>query len=241
MKFDESEHPRDSDGKFTDGTGQSGEEKLEEAKRIYDTEEISPSEYYDSVNRQRSGHRDIPYGVTKEDFVSDELGVDKTKARQYIEALDAYSDNDYGAIRQYQRGESTADDKKCGEISERLEGYIKVAPKWDAGETYRGIGLSDEDLKKFTVGSVHDMKGTSSWSSEEEIARKFGDNYAKDLGNYVIFHSGTQRKGTSIRHLSPYPGEGGENEVLVSKDSKYTVLKRDIDKAGRIHLFLEEN
>lgn len=54
MKFDESEHPRDSDGKFTDGTGRSGEEKLEEAKRIYDTEEISPSELSESRKPQLS-------------------------------------------------------------------------------------------------------------------------------------------------------------------------------------------
>ncbi len=35
MAWDESEHPRESDGKFTDGAGQSKQEKLEKAKRIY--------------------------------------------------------------------------------------------------------------------------------------------------------------------------------------------------------------
>ena len=54
MKFDESEHPRDGDGKFTDGNGNSRGEKLEEAKRIYDTEEISPSELSESRKPQLS-------------------------------------------------------------------------------------------------------------------------------------------------------------------------------------------
>ncbi len=37
MVWDESKHPRAKDGKFTDGTGQSREARLEELKRIYNT------------------------------------------------------------------------------------------------------------------------------------------------------------------------------------------------------------
>ncbi len=35
MVWDESKHPREADGKFTDGAGQSKQERLEKAKRIY--------------------------------------------------------------------------------------------------------------------------------------------------------------------------------------------------------------
>ncbi|MDE7330301.1 MAG: hypothetical protein K2N30_04330 [Clostridia bacterium] len=37
-EFDEREHPRDKDGKFTDSNGKSNKEKLVEAESIYNTE-----------------------------------------------------------------------------------------------------------------------------------------------------------------------------------------------------------
>ncbi len=37
-EFDESKHPRDDDGKFTDGSGNSKSEKLADAEKIYNSE-----------------------------------------------------------------------------------------------------------------------------------------------------------------------------------------------------------
>lgn len=186
------------------------------------------------------GQVDIESGITKESYVSRELGIDKETANRYVSAIDAYADERYSDIRAYQRGEKVNDQQEIAGIAEDIEEYIKKAPRWNGGETYRGMGLSDDDLSKYTLGSVHDMGGVSSWSSEEEIARQFGDEYKKKFGNSVILHSKTQKKGTAIRHLSKYPGESGENEVIASNESQYKVIDKKMDKDGRIHIYMEE-
>ncbi len=48
MVWDESKHPRAKDGKFTDGTGQSREARLEKLKRIYNSE-FHPQKEVDSI------------------------------------------------------------------------------------------------------------------------------------------------------------------------------------------------
>ncbi|MCM1546242.1 MAG: hypothetical protein NC033_04310 [Clostridiales bacterium] len=184
------------------------------------------------------GQTDIPDGVSKVDFIQRELGVSSKIAQEYIYAIEAYADNIYTAIRAYQQGENIEDIEEIAKISDNLEEYIRKAPRCNGGETYRGVGLSDEDLAKFMVGSTHDMKGVSSWSSEPTIANEFADHY-KEQGYGVIFHSKTQSKGTAIRHLVNQDVYG-ENEVIVSKESKYRVLKRETDGIGRIHVYLEE-
>lgn len=188
------------------------------------------------------GHVDIPPGVDKADYVADELGISKEIAERFVAAIDAYSDNRYTEIRAYQQGKPVKDTEDIAQISEDLENYIKAAPRWNAGETFRGIGLSDKDLVLYKKGSVHDMQGVSSWSNEPAIANDFADEYRinRHMNNAVIFHSQTQNKGTATRHLSQYPGPNGENEVLVSKDSRYRVTDKKTDNKGRIHIYLEE-
>lgn len=187
-------------------------------------------------------HRDIPSGTTKERFVAKELGVDVFKAKEYADAIYSYTLSTSGAMRKYQQGgEASAYIRK---IERDIEEYIAKAPKWNGGETVRGIGLTDDELSEYSVGSIHDMRGTSSWSSEIIIAQEFADweGAKKEKGktNAVIFHSPTQHNGTSIRHLSNYPNEDGENEVIVSKQSRYKVVRRSKDNDGRVHIFLEE-
>lgn len=185
------------------------------------------------------GQTDLPDGIDKTAFVQRELGVSLERAQEYVDAIDAYADNIYSDIRAYQQGKEVEDKDKIAKISANLEEYIKRAPRWNGGETFRGVGLSNEDLNKYTVGAIHDMKGVSSWSSEPTIANEFADHYKENLGNAVIFHSPTQGKGTAVRHLVNQEVYG-ENEVTVSKESRYKVLKRETDKAGRIHVYLEE-
>lgn len=198
----------------------------------------------DSVEKspKQSSHRDIPSGTTKERFVAKELGIDEFKAKEYADAIYSYTLTTSGAIRKYQQGgEASARIRK---IERDIEEYIAKAPKWNGGETVRGIGLTDDELSEYSVGSIHDMRGTSSWSSEIIIAQDFadweGDRKEKGKTNAVIFHSPTQHNGTSIRHLSRYPDEDGENEVIVSKQSRYKVVRLSKDNDGRVHIFLEE-
>ena len=248
--FREQDHPRDSGGKFTD-KGASDGEKLREAIGIYsddpaqdlkavglNDELIAPNDWENELIPR--GQVDITPGITKESYVSRELGIDEDTASRYVSSIDAYADEQYSDIRAYQRGENVNNQQEIARIAQDIEEYIKKAPRWNGGETYRGMGLPDKDLFQYSIGSVHDMRGVSSWSSDEEIARQFGDEYKKKLGNSVIFHSQTQNKGTAIRHLSKYPGEGGESEVIASKDSRYKVVDKKMDKDGRIHIYMEE-
>ncbi len=231
----------ESTGRYGSATATPAEQKRLREIGVENNSPISESEWENDL--QPRGQTDIPSWVTKEDFVRKELGVDAETAKRYVDAVDAYSDELYLEIRAYQRGESVSDEQKVSRFSEDIEEYIKKAPRWNGGETYRGIGLSDDDLSKYTLGSVHDMGGVSSWSSEEEIARQFADHYhGEEVGmdNAVILHSKTQNKGTAIRHLSKYPGEKGENEVIVSKESRYKVIDKKMDGDGRTHIYMEE-
>lgn len=227
-EWNEKDHPRgqpDNAGQFVEKGG--GNRKNRGAKAW-------------NNNLTPRGQTDIPPGCTKIGYVQKELGVSYERAQEYVDAIDAYADdNRYSAIRAFQQGQSVENQEEISKISRDIEDYIKKAPRWNGGETFRGVGLSDKELQKFTVNSEHNMKGVSSWSNEITIAEDFANEY-KSYGYAVIFHSPTQNKGTAIRHLSKYPGSSGENEVLASKESKYKVLKREPDAHNRIHIYLEE-
>ncbi len=198
----------------------------------------------DDLGQKQSGHREIPSGTTKEKFVSKELDISEEKAKEYVNSIETYADAKYKEIRDCQKtGRGSPEIFKA---IKDLESYIEKAPKWNNGETFRGVRLSNEDLSKWERKDfVGDMQGLSSWSSESIIAEEFAEGDPNDITrldkpNKVIFHSATQQKGTSIRHLSHYPGDEGENEVLVSSSTKYKVKDTKKSKDGFIHIFLEE-
>ena len=153
-------------------------------------------------------------------FVANELGISEDEAQKYISALKGYTgDNYYGAIRDAQRGGKQSD--KIVQMGNNVETYIDKAPKWNGGETYRGVTLSRKELNSLNVGSTIDMGGTSSWSSKQSVAAKFADKAKYVRGKKpVVFVSATQKNGTGIRHLSKLKRE---EEVVVSKNSKYTI------------------
>ena len=190
------------------------------------------------------GQIDLPKGVSKSRFIQQELKVDKLTAERYQDAIEKYTGSTYSEIRAYLRGEkegATEDYKEYLQgLSDSLETYIKRAPRWNGGETFRGIGLTDEQLKTFTVSSEHDMLGVSSWSSEAMVAIGRANDMAY-LGDSkaVVFHCITQNKGTAIHHLSSAGGEAGEYEVHVSMEARFKVIKSS--ENGRIiHIYLEE-
>ena len=111
--FREDEHPRASEGKFTDkgaGAGAGEAEKLRKAVSIYSDEpEKDAPAFVDDEDWKNDldprGQVDITPGTTKEDYVSHELDVDLQTAERYVRAIDAYADEKYMDIRAYQRGE----------------------------------------------------------------------------------------------------------------------------------------
>ena len=241
--YREEDHPRDRDGRFTE-KGASEGEKLRKAVGIYsddpEADIKSVGESY-SEDTEVKGH--ILKTIPKEDrarYIQDQLGVSPEKAKEYSEALYFYTDDfdNVKDIRAYQRGEKVKNVSEVARREQDLEEYIEKASKWSGGETFRGVKLTEEVLSRYEVGSEHSMLGTSSWSSNEDIAIGYAGYGNPSSGKRsVVFHSSTQRNGTSVRHLSPFVNE---DEVLVSKKSKYRVLKMFKSQDGVNHIYLEE-
>lgn len=178
-----------------------------------------------------AGHlHDGDFSLTTDDsvdIIAGALGESKEAAYEHWHAVTNYTGQWYGAVRKHQRDGGGPDHVQ--EMSKQVEDYIAKAPKWDGGTTYRGItDVSDNVLANLTTeGTVFDMRGTSSWSSKESIAKSFANSGHND----IVFESATQSKGTSVRHISRFPTE---DEILVSKSSKYRVASAKFDKKKKV-------
>jgi hypothetical protein len=186
------------------------------------------------------GQIDLPPNITKAEFIAKELKVDASLAKRYDTAISRFTNHDYKKIRAYQCGQQVSNYKEIKQYADDLEEYIKRGPRWNGGETFRGMSLSNKDLSFYEVGKTYDMRGVSSWSSDIDVAVEFAED---SVQNSVVFHSPTQTKGTAIQHLSVYDGKGGfrnEHEVLASKDSNYRVVEIKKDDKNLVHIYLEE-
>lgn len=171
-------------------------------------------------------------------FVTKELNIDQENATDMVDSVLAFTDDYYIDVRAYQRGEfpNAIDDIK--EMSENIETYIKKAPRWNGGETFRGVTVSDDELAKYVPGYKFDMGGTASWTNLSDKSADFANrNISYERPNSVIYHSDTQSKGTGIRHISVFDHE---SEVLCSKDAKYEIVRTEKDYDGIIHVYLKE-
>lgn len=153
--------------------------------------------------------------------IINELGVNHEGASKYYDNVLDYTGSDYGKLREYQRtGKGTA---KIRTMDEYIEGYIEKAPKWDGGDIYRGVSMSDVELRQLKIGTQLNQGGTSSWSSDKDLAKYFA-NHAKDDAkrNKIIYVLEKTDQATSISHISQH---ANELEVLVSKKSSQTITK----------------
>lgn len=155
-----------------------------------------------------------------------DLGTSQEAAKDYIDSLSHWTGISSYDVREYQQTGGGPDDIK--QMSRNLEDYIQASPKWYGGDTFRGInGISDKTLADLTtVGAKVDMRGTSSWSTDESVAHSFAKGMSAKSNN-VIFVAKSQPKGTSIRGYSGHPTE---QEVIVSKSAEYTVRQAAFDK-----------
>lgn len=100
------------------------------------------------------------------------------------------------------------------------------------------LSLPSSVVKGLTVGGTFDVNlGTASWSTQESTARSFSKSGSGS--RHVVFVSQTQSKGTSIKHISYF---AKENEVLVSKNAKYTITNIST-KSGSpyTYVYVKEN
>lgn len=150
----------------------------------------------------------------------------------------AFTDDYYIDIRSFQRGESPNAIDKIKEMAEDIETYIKKAPRWNGGETFRGCTISDDELSTYKVGTLKTMGGTASWSNLESVSMDFAKhNVSRERPNKIIFHCDTQSKGTGIKHMSVYEKE---YEVICSKESMYEIFRIESDNDSNIHVYLKE-
>lgn len=164
-------------------------------------------------------------------LTADEIPKNAEETAKYIgstvqEAKDMYnavqtftSDSGYRLMRAAQMGKSQSTEGK--KLAEQAERYIEHAPKWGGGVTYRGVSMSKKQLAEIKPGQpvAPGLSALASWSTQEGTARSFASKGGSGAA-HVVFVSQTQNKGTSIKHISYYTNE---HEVLVSKNSKYTV------------------
>lgn len=148
------------------------------------------------------------------------IGSTVQEAKDMYNAVKTFTSNSgYGLMRDAQMGKNqSATGKK---LAEQAEKYIDHAPKWGGGVTYRGVPMSKKQLAAIKAGKPVDpgLSALASWSTQEGTARGFASKGGSGSA-HVVFVSQTKNKGTSIKHISHY---AHENEVLVSKNAKYTV------------------
>ena len=139
------------------------------------------------------------------------------------EAVSDYSYGDYSKIRSYQ---STGEPKSMKTTAKNLEDFIAKSPKWDGGTIYRGITVDNATASTIIAGvkagKKFGMKGASSWTSDEYAANNFAKDNGKNGQVGIIFKTNGAKQGTSIKHLSAYPGE---DEVLVSNKARWKATK----------------
>ena len=184
------------------------------------------------------GHLNIKYSDDnmEEEFygtIQNELRCTKEQAVAYGDAVLEFTDKAYTGIRQYQSRDGY---EQYAESANNLEEYIEKAPKWNGGTLYRGIRCQDANIEDiFKPGTELDMRGTSSWSSEEWVAESYGSSVMGKTG--CIFVCESISKATSISHLSTF-GDF-EKEVVASKDTKY-ISKKVSKKGNTYYVYLDE-
>lgn len=198
-------------------------------------------------NSTQSGHKeegyldeyDLPNEETYEKVAKD-LNVSKEKAKDMVDSVSDYSDGVYDEVRAASSGESSSAYFKG--IADSCEEFITASPKWDGGTLYRGISLGNSDqatinniLDNASKGKPIDMRGISSWSSDEGVAQLFAGK-TNQYGTAIIFvtNGKSTSNGTSIKHLSQI---NDEEEVLVSNKAVFTPTKIEYKPDGRIYIY----
>ena len=218
----------DSFGRFTTGGGATSFTYRPGTSVAHDKaieREKATSSTSESEQKER-GHIPFTSYENSLETVKQELGCDEKQANKYIDGIGSYTSENYEAIRAYQQGVKNHYTKKFSNDANTIEDYISKAPHWNDGTLYRGINLDGDPTNIFKSGTELDMQGTSSWSSDKGVSEAF----AWGKGKRVIFQCESISKATSISHISATPSE---NEILVSKDTKY--VSKKVTKKGRYY------
>lgn len=171
--------------------------------------------------------------------IEKDTGESYMRSADYYEAVYAYTFMYDSDIRYYQkhgkmRSKTMFSEDEIKPKATDVEEFIKKAPHWGGGDTYRGMNVPNSVVENIKVGKEFDINngGSASWSTNSNKARNFSNGDETP----VIFRCPTQSKGTSIK---PYSEFKTEDEVLVSKEARYVVKKKQF-KDGRWYVDVEE-
>lgn len=158
----------------------------------------------------------------KEDVDSGKYQDYDNAKKSYIKQMTGQSDEEIkGTLKSFKAYFS------AGQTShpERLDKYIEDDHTYD-GKIYRGMHFDNADyqafMKNISPGAKIQMKGNSSWSSNEEVAAGFAHRGANET-NSIMITCVQNRTSSPVSHLSHY----GEDEVLASSKASWTVLHEE--------------
>jgi len=160
----------------------------------------------------------------KEILINDFGGkITDKHADEIIGSVRAYTTTDFADIRRLQRNApeilnyKESYKVKLKQDATNIEEFIKKSPKYN-GEVFRGITTFGKDVDAiFPNGSIVKMGGTSSWSSDSDIAKSFG--------NKVLFKINS-KSGVSVDYISGY--KKAEKEVLFSENTNFKIIEKKI-------------
>ena len=143
-------------------------------------------------------------------------------------------------LRRWQNGEDLGREKNAyyEKMDKLIEGFIaeNAAPN---GEIYRGIRVSDKDLKRYSkIGVEFDQRGTSSWSSDKQDASMFATRMDIPQPNNVLFVIRNSTRAADVSLLN-----SSEMELWQSKGQRFrtTDYKVDTFRSAKRHvIYLEE-
>lgn len=151
--------------------------------------------------------------------IEQKLGVSAERAAELQDSVSAWFGNMYKSMRDKKNVTPLVVDKRYD-----VEQVIAGMPKYD-GKIWRGLELpkGQDPRKLWPLGEKMDMKGISSWSSAEDVAREFA--VKTDDGVHVIFECAENKTGAAVAELSRML----EYEVLHGERSGFLVksVKQD--------------
>jgi hypothetical protein len=172
------------------------------------------------------------YSDKMSNFIANDLGVSRQEADSYQEAIRGFAGSEYREIRSASVGQDANEDIK--RKAQNMDKFINKSPKFE-GEVHRGVIVSPEEANALKAGATINMKGMSSWSSDQGIAESFASG-AGNNNQAVIFHV-NNKSGASIAHLAAMPYQ---KEVVAPSTAKYGIQQTQ-NKGSTLHVYLTEN
>lgn len=128
--------------------------------------------------------------------IEEKLGVSAERAAELQDSVSAWFGNMYKSMRDKKNVTPLVVDKRYD-----VEQVIAGMPKYE-GRIWRGLELPQgkDPREMWQLGEKMDMKGISSWSSAEDVAKEFA--VQTDEGVHVVFECAENKTGAAVAELS---------------------------------------